>query len=33
MRAGAHEKTLHGGERQTTNNRMELLAVIEGLRA
>lgn len=33
MRAGAHEKTMHGGEAQTTNNRMELLAVIEGLRA
>ena len=33
MRSGAHEKTLYGGEAQTTNNRMELLAVIEGLRA
>jgi ribonuclease HI len=32
-RAGSHEKTLHGGELQTTNNRMELLAVIQGLRA
>lgn len=32
MRAGAYEKTLHGGEAGTTNNRMELLAVIEGLR-
>lgn len=30
MRAGVHEKTMHGGEAQTTNNRMELLAVIEG---
>ncbi len=30
---GSHEKTLHGGELQTTNNRMELLAVIQGLRA
>jgi ribonuclease HI len=30
MRAGSHEKTLHGGELQTTNNRM---AVIQGLRA
>ena len=28
MRAGGHEKTMHGGELQTTNNRMELLAVI-----
>lgn len=27
------EKTLAGGERETTNNRMELTAVIEGLRA
>ena len=33
MRSGAHEQTLHGGEPQTTNNRMELLAVIEGLKA
>jgi len=33
MRAGTHEKTLHGGEASTTNNRMELLAVIEGLHA
>ncbi len=33
MRAGSHEKTLHGGEPHTTNNRMELLAVIEALRA
>ena len=27
------EKTLRGGERQTTNNRMELRAVIQGLSA
>jgi ribonuclease HI len=27
------EKTLSGGEKETTNNRMELKAVIEGLRA
>ena len=27
------EKTLYGGERDTTNNRMELKAVIEGLSA
>jgi ribonuclease HI len=32
MRAGKHEKTLYCGEPQTTNNRMELQAVIEGLR-
>ena len=28
---GAHEKELWGGERLTTNNRMELTAVIEAL--
>ena len=28
-----HEKELSGGERNTTNNRMELTAVIEGLKA
>jgi len=28
---GAHEKELFGGENLTTNNRMELLAVIEAL--
>ena len=33
LRYGAHEKTLYGGEVETTNNRMELTAVIEGLRA
>lgn len=33
LRSGEHEKTLHGGEAHTTNNRMELLAVIEALRA
>lgn len=33
MRSGAHEKELSGGEAQTTNNRMELTAVIEALRA
>ena len=33
LRAGGREKELHGGEAQTTNNRMELTAVIEGLRA
>ncbi len=30
---GGHEKELSGGEAQTTNNRMELTAVIEGLKA
>jgi ribonuclease HI len=33
LRAGAHEKELWGGEPLTTNNRMELTAVIEGLSA
>ena len=33
MRYGAHERELFGGEVLTTNNRMELTAVIEGLRA
>jgi len=28
-----HERCLKGGEADTTNNRMELMAVIEGLRA
>jgi ribonuclease HI len=28
-----HEKTLHGGETSTTNNRMELTAVIQAMRA
>lgn len=26
-----HEKTLHGGEKNTTNNRMELMAAIKAL--
>ena len=33
LRYNGTEKTLHGGEPHTTNNRMELMAVIEGLRA
>lgn len=33
LRYGAHEKKLFGGEEITTNNRMELTAVVEGLRA
>ena len=33
LRCGEHEKHLHGGEAHTTNNRMELMAVIEGLRS
>ena len=31
--AGRHRKTLHGGEPETTNNRMELMAAIEALNA
>ena len=31
LRIGAHEKEIYGGERQTTNNRMELTAVIRAL--
>ncbi|MEJ2128111.1 MAG: ribonuclease HI [Woeseiaceae bacterium] len=31
--AGKHRKTLHGGEPETTNNRMELTAAIEALNA
>ena len=33
IRAGAREKELSGGEPLTTNNRMELLAAINGLKA
>lgn len=33
LRFGSAEKELSGGEKTTTNNRMELTAVIEGLRA
>lgn len=33
LRMGAHEKELVGGEPHTTNNRMEMTAVLEGLRA
>jgi ribonuclease HI len=32
LRSGKHESELSGGEAQTTNNRMELTAVIEGLK-
>lgn len=33
LRYKGREKTLYGGEAHTTNNRMELLAAIEGLQA
>ena len=31
--SGKHQKTMHGGDQQTTNNRMELTAAIEALNA
>jgi ribonuclease HI len=31
--AGRHRRTLHGGEAETTNNRMELTAAIKALNA
>ncbi len=33
LKYNGHEKRLSGGEKETTNNRMELTAVIEGLKA
>jgi ribonuclease HI len=33
LKFGEHEKEIKGGFRSTTNNRMEILAVIEGLKA
>ena len=33
LKAGRHEKTMHGGEHDTTNNRMELIGAIAGLEA
>lgn len=33
LRFGEHEKELFGGEKETTNNRMELMAAIQGLEA
>ncbi len=32
LRYGSHERELSGGEPETTNNRMELQAIIEGLK-
>ena len=32
LQYGAHRKELYGGEAETTNNRMELTAAIEGLK-
>ena len=33
LRSGSHEKHIHGGEKLTTNNRMEISAVIFALRS
>ncbi|MDN6323090.1 MAG: ribonuclease HI, partial [Halomonas sp.] len=33
LASGDHEKTLKGYEADTTNNRMELMAAIQGLKA
>ena len=33
MKSGGHSREISGGERETTNNRMELTAVIEALKA
>ena len=33
LRVGGHEREISGGEEQTTNNRMELMAVIRALEA
>ena len=33
LRFGEHEKELSGGEQETTNNRMELMAAIQALNA
>jgi len=33
LRSGKHEKELYGGEENTTNNRMEMTAVVEALSA
>ncbi len=33
LRSGSHEKLINGAEAETTNNRMELMAAIQGLEA
>ncbi len=33
LRSGPNEKEISGGDKATTNNRMEMMAVIEGLKA
>ncbi len=32
LRSGSHEKVISGGEKETTNNRMEVTAALEALR-
>ena len=31
LRSGSHEKEIYGGEEETTNNRMEMIAVIKAI--
>ena len=33
LRSGSHEREIYGGEGDTTNNRMEMMAVIEALKS
>jgi ribonuclease HI len=33
LRSGSHEKVISGGEKETTNNRMEVTAALEALRS
>ena len=33
LMSGKHRKELFGGERETTNNRMEMMAIIRGAEA
>ena len=32
LRSGSHEKVISGGDKETTNNRMEVTAALEALR-
>ena len=33
LMSGKHRKEMFGGERETTNNRMEMMAIIQGAEA
>lgn len=33
LKSGSHEKEIYGGEKETTNNRMEIKAAIEALKS